>query len=143
MKKIIIIILCIFASSQIFAQQNGDTIISNNPQNVKLRVLYFHIEHRCNTCTAIESTIRKALFENFQSEIDNGIIELSIINCELPENADIAKKYDAYGATLSISPFVNGQEKKIEDITGWAFKTIGKPDLFISQLKEKINTYLR
>lgn len=144
MKKLIIIALSLFMSIQLFAQQNGDTIISNNPQKVKLRVLYFHIEHRCNTCHSIEKYLRKTLFENFKAQIDSGIIDLSIMNCEDPKNAEISKKYDAYGATLAITPYdANGQELKYEDMTGWAFKTIGNPDLFISQLKEKITTYLK
>jgi len=144
MKKLIIIALGLFMSMQLFAQQNGDTIISNNPQKVKLRVLYFHIEHRCNTCHSIETYVRKTLFENFQTQIDNGLIDLSIINCEDTLNAAISKKYDAYGATLAITPYdANGQELKYEDMTGWAFKTIGNSDLFISQLKEKITAYLK
>ncbi len=144
MKKLIIIALSLFMSIQLFAQQNGDTIISNNPQKVKLRVLYFHIEHRCNTCHSIEKYLRKTLFENFKAQIDSGIIDLSIMNCEDPKNAEISKKYDAYGATLAITPYdANGQELKYEDMTGWAFKTIGNPYLFISQLKEKITTYLK
>lgn len=144
MKKLIIIALSLFMSIQLFAQQNGDTIISNNPQKVKLRVLYFHIEHRCNTCHSIEKYLRKTLFENFKAQIDSGIIDLSIMNCEDPKNAEISKKYDAYGATLAITPYdANGQELKYEDMTGWAFKTIGNPDLFILQLKEKIMAYLK
>ncbi len=144
MKKLIIIALSLFMSTQLFAQQNGDTIISNNPQKVKLRVLYFHIEHRCNTCHSIEKYLRKTLFENFQAQIDSGIIDLSIMNCEDPKNAEISKKYDAYGATLAITPYdSNGQELKFEDLTGWAFKTIGNNDLFIAQLKEKIQGYLK
>lgn len=144
MKKLIIIALSLFMSIQLFAQQNGDTIISNNPQKVKLRVLYFHIEHRCNTCHSIEKYLRKTLFENFKAQIDSGIIDLSIMNCEDPKNAEISKKYDAYGATLAITPYdANGQELKYEDMTGWAFKTIGNPYLFISQLKEKITAYLK
>jgi hypothetical protein len=144
MKRFIIIALALFLSTTLFAQQNGDTIISNNPQKVRLRVLYFHIEHRCNTCHSIEKYVRKTLFENFQSQIDNGFIDLSILNCEDPKNAEISKKYDAYGATLAITPYdANGQELKSEDLTGWAFKTIGNPELFISQLKEKITAYLK
>lgn len=144
MKKFIIVALGLFLSVQLFAQQNGDTIISNNPQKVKLRVLYFHIEHRCNTCHSIEKYVRKTLFENFKNQIDNGLLDLSIINCDDSTNAVISKKYDAYGATLAITPYnINGQELKYEDITGWAFKTVGNTELFITQLKEKINGYLK
>ena len=144
MRKYLIVLIGLMMSISGLAQQNGDTIIANNPQKVKLRVLYFHIEHRCNTCHSIEKHLRKTLFENFKSQIDSGIIDLSIINCEDPKNAIISKKYDAYGATLAFTPFDNnGQELKSEDITDWAFKTIGNPELFISQLKEKITAYLK
>ncbi len=143
MKKILLIATLLIATMQIFAQQNGDTIISNNLQKVKVRVLYFHIEHRCNTCHSIETNVRKALFNEFQTEINSGIIDLSIINCEDKKNETISKKYDAYGATLAITPFdANHQEMKFEDLTGWAFKTIGKPEVFITELRTKIRSLL-
>jgi hypothetical protein len=144
MRKYLIVLIGLMMSISVLAQQNGDTIIANNPQRAKLKVLYFHIEHRCNTCHSIEKNVRKTLFENFKSQIDSGIIDLSIINCEDPKNVEISKKYDAYGATLAITPFDNnGQELKSEDITDWAFKTIENTELFISQLKEKITAYLK
>ena len=86
--------------------------------------------------------MRKTLFDNFQAKIDSGYIGLSILNCELPENAEIVKKYDAYGATLAVTTYITTVEQKSEDLTNWAFQNIHTPDDFIAGLKEKVNGLL-
>jgi len=143
MKKLFIIFISLILSVNSFSQQIGDTIISKNPTNLKLNVFYFHITNRCNTCISIESNVRKTIFENYKNQIDSGLVNLYILNCELPENLELVKKYEAYGATLAITPYKKGVELKTEDLSNWAFKTVHDPDVFISELKEKINSYLK
>ena len=138
MKKISLLIIAITFAVQGFSQQTGDTVISNNPQNLKLKVFYFHITHRCNTCYSIETNIRKTLTDYFANKVGTGIIDLYVLNCELPENKKLVEKYDAYGATLALTTCRDGKDQSTEDLTGWAFKTINKPELFISELKSKI-----
>jgi len=87
--------------------------------------------------------VRKTIFENYKNQIDSGLVNLYILNCELPENLELVKKYEAYGATLAITPYKKGVELKTEDLSNWAFKTVHDPDVFISELKEKINSYLK
>ena len=142
MKKALIFILSLMLTGSLFSQTIGDTIVSNNAKNLKLTVLYFHITNRCNTCTTIETLVRKTIFENFKTEVDSGIINLSIINCELPENKVISEKYDAYGATLAIT-FIDGAKEKSEDLSNWAFQKVNKEDIFISELKNKITELLK
>ncbi|MBP7496554.1 MAG: hypothetical protein KA792_02685 [Bacteroidales bacterium] len=141
--KNIAIILFIVLSIKLSAQQSADTIISNNIKNLKLKVLYFHLTNRCNTCFSIEANVRKTISDNFSKELDAGLIDLYILNCELPENKELVKKYDAYGATLAFSAYINGVEQQPEDITGWAFQKAYNPDVFISELKLKIENHLK
>lgn len=143
MKKISFIVIAIILSLQARAQKTGDTIISNNPQNLKLKVLYFHITNRCNTCFSIEKYVRQTIDTNFAKQLELGFIDLYIINCELPEHKELAKKYDAYGATLAITSYLNGKEDKTEDLSNWAFQKVHKPDIFIGELKSKIEEYLK
>jgi hypothetical protein len=143
MKTLSILLFTIVLSFQGFSQDNTDTIISNNSKNLKLKVLYFHITNRCNTCRGIEATVRKTINENFKTELDNGIIDLYIVNCELPENKTLAKKYDAYGATLALTKVENGSEIKINDITNFAFSKIHDEAVFISELKSQIQELLK
>lgn len=143
MKKTIFIIIAIILTVPAFSQQKGDTIISNNPANLKLKVLYFHITNRCHTCISIEAGVRKTLYDNFLNQLETGVIELYVLNCELPGTQELVKKYDAYGATLALTPYTNGQEQKTEDITGWAFQKVHSQEIFISELMQKINGYIK
>jgi len=143
MKNLLIISLCLLLSLQVFGQKSTDTIISKNLQNLKLKVLYFHITNRCNTCFSIEANVRKTLFDYFINEIDSGLVDLYIMNCELPENAKIVEKYNAYGATLALTSYKNGKELKTEDLSNWAFQKIHNPEIFISEFKIKIQELLK
>ena len=140
MKKIITILLGLLLSYSGFSQTQivGDTIISNNKSKLKIKVYYFHVKERCNTCYAIEENYRKTLFTYFQAELDSGVIDMYIVNCELPENQVLVKKYDAYGSTFAITPYKNGADLKTIELSNWAYHTVNKPEVFISELKSKI-----
>jgi hypothetical protein len=144
MKNLTFIIIAVILSLQACGQQKDtDTIISNNPKNLKLKVLYFHITNRCNTCRSIEANVRKTLNEYFLNDIETGVVDLYVMNCELPENQDLVKKYEAYGATLALTSYMNGKEQKSEDLTNWAFQKVHDQEIFISELKTKIDEYLK
>jgi len=143
MKKLAIISVLLIISFNIFAQKSNDTIISNNPQNLKLKVLYFHITNRCNTCFSIEKYVRQTIDSNFSNQLELGIIDLYIMNADLPGNKELVKKYEAYGATLAITPYINGKEGKSEDLSNWAFQKVHKPEIFMEELKSKINESIK
>lgn len=144
MKTIILIFSVLFFNSILTYSQNvGDTLVSNNPAITKVKVFYFHITDRCHTCTSIEENVRKTLLGNFKNELDSGIIDLQILNCEKIENLALVKKYEAYGSTLAITKFENGKESGTEDLSNWAFQKVAKPDIFISELKLKINEIIK
>jgi hypothetical protein len=141
MKKNLCVLILLFATLMVKAQ--NDTIISNNPKNLKLKVYYFHITNRCNTCKSIEANVRKTLNDHFLNQLELGVIDLYVMNCELPENKEIAKKYDAYGATLALTSYARGKEAKTEDLTGWAFQKAHDPVVFIVELKTKIEELIK
>lgn len=144
MKTITLIFSILFFNSVITLCQNvGDTVVSNNSALKKVKVFYFHITDRCHTCTSIEENVRKTLLGNFKNELDNGTIDLQILNCEKIENLSLVKKYNAYGSTLAITIFDNGKEIGTEDLSNWAFQKVTKPDVFISELKLKINEIIK
>lgn len=111
--------------------------------NTKLLIYYFHITNRCNTCRSIEATTKKILETQYANELKKGIIVFESINCELSENKKLVEKYQAYGATLALTPIVNGKEAGIEDITGMAFSKIRNEEAFTNELTSKIDQYLK
>ena len=142
MKTSFVILFSLLLSFQVFTQTIGDTVISNNSEKLKVKVLYFHITNRCNTCTSIETAVKKTIYENFKTELDSGIIDIYVLNCELPENKVISEKYQAYGATLALTK-IAGTKEITEDLTGFAFAKIHDESIFISELKSKIDELLK
>jgi hypothetical protein len=143
MRKITFLIMGLMLSITAFSQTVGDTIIANNSSKLKVKVLYFHITNRCNTCMSIEINVRKTIFENFKTQLDNGEVDLYIVNCELPANKVLSEKYNAYGATFAITTYKDGIELTTEDLSNWAFKKAAKQEVFVSELKDKINELLK
>lgn len=131
MKKILFSLSILLFTFGALAQNTG-----------KVDIYYFHITHRCNTCTSIEAQVRKTLDTHFATQQQDGTITLHVLNCELPENKAISDKYLAYGSTLALTSWPGGKES-IEDITGWAFQKINNPELFISELKAKIEETMK
>jgi len=143
MQKITILFIGLILSFSSFSQTVGDTVIANNAANLKVKVLYFHITDRCNTCRSIEVNVRKTILENFKTQLDSGIVNLYILNSELPANKVIAEKYYAYGSTFAITTYKDGKELTTEDLSNWAFKKAPKQEVFVSELKDKINELLK
>jgi thiol-disulfide isomerase/thioredoxin len=119
------------------------TTEKNINANLKLQIYYFHLSNRCHTCTSIEAELRKVLESFFTKELNAEILRFAVLNCEAKENEALAKKYDAYGATLAFTIFKDGKEIKKIDLTNWAFSKVNKPDVFASELKQKIEEIIR
>jgi hypothetical protein len=112
-------------------------------KNTKLLVYYFHITNRCQTCTKIEATTKKILDEQYAKQLENGTIIFKSFNVDIPENAEMVKKYQAYGATLAFTYIVTGKEAGNEDLTGMAFQKIGNEEMFTKELKAKIDEAIK
>ena len=141
MKKHLIAILFFAATTFSFAQK-ADTLIGSGIQP-KVVVYYFHITNRCNTCRKIEAKTIKTLDSLFSKEIKEGTLKFASYNCEIDENKELVKKYDAYGATLAVTISTDGTEIKTEDLTNWAFSTVNKTVGYEKELAEKIRGFLK
>ena len=111
-------------------------------KKAKLLVYYFHLTNRCPTCLSIEANTRKVLNDYFKTQVDNGTIVFKTFNVDLPENKEIAKKYNAYGATLTLTG-LSGEKEKIVDLTNFAFSKIHTEGAFAPELKMKIEELLK
>ena len=138
MKRIIIGLFTLLICATSFAQNENQV-----NKNTKLLVYYFHITNRCHTCISIEATTKKVLEESYQKKLDDGTIIFKTFNVDLPENKDIVKKYEAYGATLALTKIENGKEVGTEDMTSMAFSKINNEELFKNELKLKIDEKLK
>jgi hypothetical protein len=64
-----------------------------------------------------EELIKRTLAMKFQKETKNGLITFKDIDIELPENAEITKKFQATGLSIGINTIIDGKDN-IEFDTG-------------------------
>ena len=106
----------------------------------KLEVYYFHTTARCYSCKAIGRYIKETMEQKYSQEIQNGLIDFKEINIDLPENKEVAGKYQASGSSLYINQIKNGQDNIEQDTNVWRF--VVDEVKFKDYLENKINVYL-
>jgi hypothetical protein len=134
----ILVIAALFSScgNEVSDSETVSVEINNN----HIAVHDFHVTHRCETCINIEEATIETLDNNFKNELENETIVLHLIDADAEENQTLAEEYGAYGSTLAITIFKDG-EKEIIDITNWAFDAV-HGDNFEPELTDKIKDAL-
>ena len=132
MKRIIVVFLliAIMISSGCVNQNEGDS--NTNPEgsntsysgNVeKIEVLHFHGNQQCQGCINIGKCAEDAVNEYFQYEQKTGLIVFDHVNADLPENAELAQKYEVTGSSLWVGVYAeDGSFSKEHNINVW-YKT--------------------
>ncbi len=144
MKKIILMMAISILTSISYGQiKETVTTDKNISSTLKLQIYYFHLTNRCHTCTGIETELRKNLDSLFTNDLTTDVLRFAALNCETKENEALARKYDAYGATLAFTIFKDGKEIKKIDLSNWAFSKVNKPEVFAAELKQKIEEIIR
>jgi len=143
--KNLFLLLAISIVTLVSYGQIKETVTSdkNISSSLKLQIYYFHLSNRCHTCNNIEAEVRKNLIATFSIFLSTDILRFAVLNCELKENETLARKYDAYGATLAFTVFKDGKEVKKIDLTNWAFSKVNKPESFAAELKQKIQEIIK
>ncbi len=106
----------------------------------KLEVYYFHATARCYSCKTIGQYVKETMEQKYAEQIKNGKIDFREINIDLPENKEIAKKYQASGSSLFINRIKDGQDNIEPDMNVW--KLLSDEVKFKGYLENKINSYL-
>jgi hypothetical protein len=111
---------------------------SNEPKADKVEVFVFHATQRCISCVTIGKFAGETVAEFFQPEMRDKKIEFREINIDLPENRDLAQKFQASGSALFINAIYDGQDHITEDTQVW--RLTSNETQFKSYLKNKLNT---
>lgn len=106
----------------------------------KLEVYYFHRSARCFSCNTMGEFVRNLLNNRYGEELKSGKIVFEQLNVELPENKEIAKKFQASGSSLFINRIIDGEDNIEQDTAIW--RVLGSEESFNKYLGDKINSYL-
>lgn len=155
-KKTIIVIIAIAIIGTAFlilkngnksteAQSQNNQIVENQSKEEKqsaekIQVFVFHATQRCYSCITIGKYAGETVSEYFQPELRDGKIEFREINVDLPENKDLAIKFQAGGSSLFINAITNEKDSISEDVTVW--RLVNNEAQFKNYLRNKLNKLL-
>ena len=106
----------------------------------KIEVVHFHATQQCWSCITVGKYALKTIEEKFPDEYANGKIVYKDINVESPENKEIARRYQATGASLYINAIKNGKDFIEEDTTVW--RLINSESQYTTYFEGKLKTLL-
>lgn len=123
--------------------QNGNNQPEANIEKEGVNILYFHGEHRCKVCEAIETNTQKVVDSLFSDAVEEQKLFFHIIDFSKPENEKIADKYQvAWDALLIVTQ--EGETSTTHNLTDFAVtQAPNNPEKFQNRLIEIISEELR
>jgi len=106
----------------------------------KLEVYYFHRTARCASCKTIGRYTKETMEQKYGKQIEDGLIDYRELNVDLPENKELAIKFQASGSSLFINKIIDGQDNIKQDANVW--RLLSDEGKFKSYLENVINTNL-
>lgn len=107
----------------------------------KIEVYHFHRTRQCYSCITVGKYAEETLNTFFADELESGKIVFGHINCDLPENQELVKKYGATGSSLWIGTHASdGKFSKEQNTSVW-YK-IGNKQEYLDYLKGVIEKKL-
>ena len=134
MKKVsvLVLVLLTFLSFNTFGQEQLAD---------KLIVYYFHGDFRCQTCTTIEQQTKEAILQNFKEAVDNGKIEIKVVNYDIKENKHFKKDYGLFTKSVVLSLVQSGQETSFNNLQN-VWQLVRNKEKFGEYIKRETQKYL-
>jgi hypothetical protein len=108
----------------------------------RLEVYCFHGTRQCETCTNMKANTKSTLERYFSAQLKDSTIVFSIIDVDDETNLNLAEKFEATGTALMVNKVTNGKDSII-DWSDFAFEKANDNELFISELKTKLEAVLK
>jgi|GEM_PF-1060455 len=102
----------------------------------KVQIYEFHSTNRCYSCITMGQYIKATVEGSFQPELKSGKLEFREINVDLPENKEVAAKFQAAGTSLFINAIIDGQDNIQEEAQAW--RLLGNQKSFSDYLTKKL-----
>ena len=106
----------------------------------KIQVYLFHSTNRCYSCVTMGQYVKATVEEFFQPELRDGKVEFKEINIDLPENKELAAKYQAAGTSLFINAIIDGNDNIQEESQAW--RLLGNQKTFSDYFSKKIRSLI-
>ena len=114
---------------------------SAQPSSHKVIAYYFHTNTRCDTCRKIEAYSKEAILEGFKAELQNGTLELRIINYEDPENRHYIKDYKLVSKSLILVNMIDGYQTEWTNLK-LVWDLVKNRNAFLNYVRGEVRDYL-
>jgi outer membrane murein-binding lipoprotein Lpp len=94
---------------------------TNSPNSTveRVEVIHFHPAQQCYSCRTVGEDANETVNLFFAPELESGKLVFKEVNLNLPENADLVKKYEVTGSSLWIGVYdANGFHKE-QNVNVW------------------------
>ncbi len=118
----------------------GFTIPCFAESGSKTIVYYFWSKPRCISCKKIEAYTQEAVKDNFAKELENGSLELKII--DYSKDKAKQKNYGLYTKSVVLSKVENGKEVKNKNLDKIWTKLNNEAD-FKKYIKTEIQNFMK
>ncbi|MFC2131991.1 nitrophenyl compound nitroreductase subunit ArsF family protein [Bacteroidota bacterium] len=138
-KAIILLLIMLIMSSAYLS--NG---VAKEPDKVKnyVKVVYFHGDFRCATCTKLQSYSEEVLKKYFPEDIKNGKIIWSAINFDKDKNKHYLDDFQLYNKALILIKYKNGKQVEWKNCTKiWEY--VSDKSEYYKYVKKEVNEYLK
>lgn len=134
LKYYVVAVACLTIASCMGKSGEKNSMANTEGNGKPVTVYYFHGEHRCPTCTAIENETKVTFETNLKKELEGGSVKLQVINADEGRNKQTCEKYGVYGSSLLL---LKGD--KVVNLTNMAFETARRnPDKFREKLVREV-----
>lgn len=99
----------------------------------KVEIYHFHGNTQCTSCKAVGALAEETVNAYFSDELKSGKVTFAHINAELPENKELAQKYEVTSSSLWIGVYDTNGFHKEENVNVW-YKINNKEE-YITYLK--------
>lgn len=138
-KKILLIAVIVLVSAAGFI--NSYIVTSNKPKDYVV-VYYFHGDYRCQTCITIESYIKEAVEQYYATEVEEGSVQLKVINFDKKKNKAFIDKYKLFNQAMIVSRYANDKEVEWKDCPK-IWEIVSNRSKFFSYVKKEVDKYLK
>lgn len=121
------------------ASQPGSesTVLSPN----RVIVNYFHGNVRCRSCMTIERFTREAVFDFYESDVENGNLEWHAINIDEPANEHYSDDYELFTRSVIVSQLQAGEEVRWKNLDR-VWNLLSDEGEFKSYIRDEIDAWM-
>lgn len=134
--------LLLFAALIAVLGINVNSASGQNKSKNYVKVIYFHTDYRCATCTKLEKFSKETVSKYFSEEIESGKLKFEAINFEEESNEHYVDEYDLYNKSLIIIRYENGKKKDWKNLDKiWEY--VSSKTKYYNYVKKEIKDYLK